>query len=117
CPLLATKIRLPSGEQTTFHGSAPVVISPLGPTLVSTAAENVPQAGSLTLMRVTELPEALATYTYWLSGVSARLCGSVPTAIFASRTLVSGRITLTELSAGFTTQIRWSLKLIAIGLE
>src|SRR5207245_11785367 len=112
-----TEVGLLSGGQAPFHGAAPVGMWPLGPWLVSTAAENVPQAGSLTLMRVTELPEALATYTYWLSGVSARLCGSAPTGIFASRTLVSGRITLTELSAGFTTQFRWSLKLIAIGLE
>src|SRR6266446_9284915 len=105
CPLLATKIRLPSGEQTTFHGSAPVIISPLNPTLVSTAAENVPQAGSLTLMTVTELPAALATYTDWLSGVRARLWGSAPTVILASRVLLSGRKTLTELSPGLTVQI------------
>ena len=42
--------RLPSGEQTTFHGSAPVVRCPPTPTVVSTAALNVPQAGSSILM-------------------------------------------------------------------
>ena len=36
CPLLATNTRLPSGEQTMFQGSAPVRISPPGPTDMST---------------------------------------------------------------------------------
>src|SRR5258705_4894000 len=83
--LLATKTRLPSGEQTMFQGSAPVTM------LEMTLALNVPQAGSLICITVTELPAALATYAYWLSAVSARLCGSSPTVIFARRVIMSGR--------------------------
>ena len=64
CELLATKMRLPSGEQTTFHGSAPVVMWPLMPALVSTTALNVPHIGSLMRITVTEFPAALATYAY-----------------------------------------------------
>ena len=51
-PLLATNTRLPSGEATTFHGSAPVTSS------FSNVAENVPLV--LTLITVTLLPAALA---------------------------------------------------------
>ena len=40
-----------------------------------------------------------------------------PTEILAKRVLSSGRITVTELSVGFTTQIRVSSLEIAIGLE
>src|SRR5678816_3338160 len=109
--LLATKTRRPSGEVTTFHGSAPVVRVPM------TEALNVPQAGSLIWMIVTVPAAALATYAYWLSGVRATLWGSSPTAILARRVFVSGRMTLTESSLGFTTQMRRSLIETAIGLE
>src|SRR5688572_5819392 len=109
--LLATKMRLPSGEQTMFHGSAPVV------RLVTTLALNVPQAGSLIRMAVTLPAAALATQAYWPSGVSAMLSGSSPTAILVIRVLLSGRMTLTESSLGLTTQMRRSLREMAMGLE
>src|SRR6266487_1754720 len=111
CALLATNTRKPSGEQTIFHGSAPVV------RLVTTLALNVPQAGSLIRMAVTVPAAALATQAYWPSGVSAILWGSSPTVILVMRVLLSGRITLTESSPGFTTQMRRSLREMAIGLE
>src|SRR5436309_8961757 len=109
--LLATKTRKPSGEHTTFQGSAPVGM------VVTTLALKVPQAGSLMWMTVTELPAALATYAYWPSGVRARLWGSSPTEIFARRVFVSGRMTLTLSSLGLTTQMRRSLREMAMGLE
>src|SRR5580765_1222113 len=111
CALLATNTRRPSGEVTMFHGSAPVV------RLVTTLALNVPQAGSLIRIAVTVPAAALATQAYWPSGVSAMLCGSVPTGILVMRVLLSGRMTLTELSLGFTTQMSLSLREMAMGLE
>src|SRR5580765_5778328 len=111
CPLLATKTRKPSGEVTMFQGSAPVV------RFVTTVALKVPQAGSLIRITLTVPAAALATYAYWPSGVRAILCGSAPTAILVMRVLLSGRMTLTELSPGLTFQINLSLREMAIGLE
>src|SRR6266404_740246 len=117
CPLLATKTRLPSGEQTMFQGSAPVRISPFGPTVMSTWAEKLPTAGLLISMTETELPAALATKAHFLSGVSAMLCGSVPTVMLVITWLKSGRMTLMLLLFGLTVQINWSSAEMAIGLE
>src|SRR5437773_11302268 len=110
CPLLATNTRLPSGEVTMFHGSAPVV------RFVTTLAVNVPHAGSLIRIAVTVPAAAFAIHAYWPSGVRAMLCGSVPTLILAIRVLLSGRKTLTELSPGFTDQISLSFSEMAMGL-
>src|ERR1017187_1931747 len=111
CALLATNTRKPSGEVTMFHGSAP------GARLVTTLALTVPQAGSLIRIALNVPAAALATQAYWPSGVSEMLCGSAPTAILVMRVLLSGRMTLTELSPGFTTQMRLSLSEMAMGLE
>ncbi len=55
CALLATKARRPSGETTTFHGSAPVV------RLRTRWARSVPLEALRIRMTVTLLPAALAT--------------------------------------------------------
>ena len=60
-PLLATKMRRPSGELTMFHGSAPVVMVPPTPTVRSGAATKLAGLALVILITVTLLLAALAT--------------------------------------------------------
>src|SRR4051794_33755697 len=77
-PLLATKTRLPSGEITMFHGSAPVL------KLFSTTAAKFAKLELVILITDTELPAAFDTKAKVLFGSSAMLRGSSPTGIVFS---------------------------------
>ena len=58
----ATKMRRPSGEETMFHGSAPVRNLPLSPTFLASPARNR-RALSLAILITETVPSAaLATY-------------------------------------------------------
>src|SRR5436190_7942358 len=100
-----------------FQGSAPVRISPPGPTDISRWAVKEFGLASSISITLTELPAALATKAHRLSGVNAMLCGSSPTLILAIRLLLTVLMTLTESSLGLTTQTRLSVALIGFGLE
>ena len=111
-PLLATKTRRPSGDTTTFHGSAPVVKRRVEPVWKALVGE-----GFVMRMTLTELPAALATNAKRLDGSSAMLCGSSPTRIVRSGVFVEVRITVTVSAPGLTTQTRRPSRDMAIGLE
>ncbi len=111
-PLLATKTRRPSGDTTTFHGSAPVVKRRVEPVWKALVGE-----GFVMRMTLTELPAALATNAKRLDGSSAMLCGSSPTRIVRSGVFVEVRMTVTVSAPGLTTQTRRPSRDMAIGLE
>ncbi len=61
-PLFATYTRRPSGETTTFHGSAPVTIWPFLPARRSALARNLRVLARVIRITVTEPDAAFATY-------------------------------------------------------
>src|SRR4051794_10659275 len=111
-PLLATKTRRPSGEATTFHGSAPVVRR-----RTTRARKALVGLGFTMRMTLTELPAAFATNAKRLDGSSATLCGSSPTPIVRTTVFVAVRMTVTLSAPGLTPQTRRPSRDIEMGLE
>ena len=111
CALLATNKRLPSGDMTRFHGSAPVLI------VLPTTAAQPAQVALRILITVTELLAALATKMKLLPGSTATLRGSLPTWMVARIAPLAAQSTDSVSSRGLITNTRRSFRDSAIGLE